>query len=260
MGLSSKTVKTQNTETVGPSAYSQPYIDAAAATLRPAYDQSMSVMNKFLPQLDNVASYYGDVMGGKFLNGNPFLDSVVNASNADITDSVNATFMPRFGSGYHAKALAKQLGDNEARLRYGDYATERGYMNNAAAQMPGVAATATALPMVPSQAYADSVNSLLGKYMTSNSSGTQKQSGGLLGSILGSALSLGAAAISDARAKEGISRVGQTDGGLPVYTFRYKGDPQIHMGVMAQDVAQLQPDALGPEVGGYMSVNYEEVR
>lgn len=255
MGLSSKTTKTTNTETVAPSAYSQPYIDAAAATLKPSYDQSQSVVSKFLPQLDNVASYYGDVMGGKFLNGNPYLDSVVNASNADITDSVNATFMPRFGSGYHAKALAKQLGDNEAKLRYGDYATERGYMNNAAAAMPGVAATATALPMIPAQAYADSVNSLLGRYMTANSNGTQKQSGGLLGSLL----SVGSAVLSDERLKENIRRVGQTDGGVPLYSYNYRNDPTPHIGPMAQEVAQLQPEALGPEVGGFLTVRYGEL-
>ena len=70
-----------------------------------------------------------------------------------------------------------------------------------------------------------------------------------------------AASGSDIRLKEDIRRVGQTDGGLPIYTFRYKGEPKVHMGVMAQDVAKSQPEALGPLIDGeYMSVYYGEVR
>ena len=82
-----------------------------------------------------------------------------------------------------------------------------------------------------------------------------------MGQMLLSGLSNAAMAVSDARLKQDIRKVGQTDGGLPVYTFRYKGEPQIYMGVMAQDVAQSQPEALGPLIDGeYMTVNYEEVR
>jgi hypothetical protein len=51
-----------------------------------------------------------------------------------------------------------------------------------------------------------------------------------------------------------------TDGGLPVYTYNYKGEGTPMMGVMAQEVAELQPDALGPVVGGYGSVFYGKVR
>lgn len=65
---------------------------------------------------------------------------------------------------------------------------------------------------------------------------------------------------SDARLKEDIRRIGSTDAGTPVYTYRYKGDSTYHMGVMAQDIAEDQPEAVGMHPGGFMMVNYRKVK
>lgn len=65
-------------------------------------------------------------------------------------------------------------------------------------------------------------------------------------------------AMSDRRTKENIRRVGITDGGLPVYTFNYIGDPQTQMGVMAQDVEKVDPEAV-KEFNGIKHVNYARV-
>lgn len=62
-------------------------------------------------------------------------------------------------------------------------------------------------------------------------------------------------ALSDRRAKENITQVGMLDNGLPVYTFKYKGGETVHMGVMAQDVEKVNPDAV-TEIGGIKHVNY----
>jgi hypothetical protein len=62
-------------------------------------------------------------------------------------------------------------------------------------------------------------------------------------------------ALSDRRAKEDITQVGTLDNGLPVYTFKYKGSDTTHMGVMAQDVEKVNPDAV-LEIGGIKHVNY----
>lgn len=72
---------------------------------------------------------------------------------------------------------------------------------------------------------------------------------------------LGAAALmfSDRRLKTDVSKVGKTDSGLPVYTYRYKGDPRMHMGVMAQDVEKTTPEAVH-EIGGYKAVDYSRVQ
>lgn len=80
----------------------------------------------------------------------------------------------------------------------------------------------------------------------------QARMGGLFG--LGSAL-IGALPFSDKRLKTDIRRVGQTDGGTPVYTYRYKGDDVTHMGVMAQEV----PEARVMDPSGYYRVDYSRV-
>lgn len=189
MGLSSKKQKSKSTETIAPSSFAQPFVTDAAQTLKPAYDESSAVAREYQPHLSGAADYYGDVMGGDYLGeGNPYLDDIVQSSNADITDSVNSQFMPRFGSGYHAKTLARTLGENESKLRFGNYAMERGYQNDAGRNLAGIATTATALPMIPSQGYTQGAGGLLGRYVTGTGQSETKQSGGLLGDLLGAAL------------------------------------------------------------------------
>ncbi len=72
-----------------------------------------------------------------------------------------------------------------------------------------------------------------------------------IGSAVGGALAAG----SDIRIKENIRKVGMTDGGLPVYIYNYIGDNLTHMGVMAQDVEKVNPDAV-TEMNGYKAVYY----
>ena len=60
---------------------------------------------------------------------------------------------------------------------------------------------------------------------------------------------------SDRRLKENIRRVGATDGGLPVYVYNYIGEPTMQMGVMAQEVELVNPDAV-TEMDGFKAVYY----
>ena len=84
--------------------------------------------------------------------------------------------------------------------------------------------------------------------------------GGLLEAIGGIAQGAGAAiAASDIRLKEDIKLLDREEDGLGIYEFRYVWDEpgsEPHIGVMAQEVEQLRPHALGPVVDGYMTVNY----
>lgn len=83
------------------------------------------------------------------------------------------------------------------------------------------------------------------------------QQSGLLGGLFG----LGSAAIlaSDRRLKHDVRRIGTTDNGLPVYTFRYNSDGSKHVGVMAQDVEKVMPWAVVEMDNGYKAVNYDMV-
>jgi hypothetical protein len=81
--------------------------------------------------------------------------------------------------------------------------------------------------------------------------------------IMGAVGSIGSAAVpfmfSDRRLKTDIAKVGETKKGLPIYTYKYKGDDTTQMGVMAQDVEKKTPKAV-KEVGGFKAVNYKLVK
>ena len=191
----SKKKKTQkSTTTVAPSAFAQPFVSDAASTLRPAYDEGMAIQRQFQPGLLAASQFYGDTIGGKYLDGNPYVDDMIAQGDREITDAVNSEFMGRFASGRHATALANALADNRTRLRFGNYNQERAYQNDAGRNLAGLATTATALPSIPSQTYTGGVGGLLGNYVTQDGKVVQKSSGGL-GGLLGTALSLGASFI-----------------------------------------------------------------
>jgi Chaperone of endosialidase len=71
------------------------------------------------------------------------------------------------------------------------------------------------------------------------------------------ALKLGTSLIpSDERIKDDIKKVGELFDGQPIYRFRYKGLPKVHVGLMAQDVERVRPDAV-TEYDGIKFVNYD---
>lgn len=74
--------------------------------------------------------------------------------------------------------------------------------------------------------------------------------GGLFG-LLGTGLSL----FSDRRLKQDIKRVGATESGTPIYTYRYVWGGPVMMGVMADEV----PDAASMHESGFLMVDYSEV-
>ena len=89
--------------------------------------------------------------------------------------------------------------------------------------------------------------------------------GGLmsLGGALGSAAIMNPAIFaSDIRLKENIKAVGYLPNGLPVYEYEFKpeykhiGGEGKHIGVMAQEVEQIMPEAVVEHPDGYKMVNY----
>lgn len=76
-----------------------------------------------------------------------------------------------------------------------------------------------------------------------------------LGSSLGGGLS-SLLAFSDERVKEDIEPVGETHDGQTLYSYRYIGDPEPRVGLLAQEVEDRDPGAV-VEIGGIKAVNYE---
>lgn len=98
-----------------------------------------------------------------------------------------------------------------------------------------------------------------GQSGTSSSTSKTKNSGGILGKIVGAAATIGS--FSDPRLKKNITKIGELLDGLGVYIWSYiwQPDSTTNVGVMADEVAELRPWALGPEVAGFMTVNYEKL-
>jgi hypothetical protein len=278
------------------------------------------------------AQYYSDVLGGKYLNGNPYLDSVVSQGTDAATKAVNqrmaASGMGAGVSTPYTGLLAKNVEDASNSLRFTDYnnqmdrmtqvggqadaqtnagnqirlnaGTAAGNLYNqdqqlkmgaasqadavrsdqvnqmlqagssqsglAQGQFAGVSpalsllSEAASIPYTGIAAYNGGITGLSSGYGTQTSTQDQDFTSGMTG-LLGSGLSGWASGgfkgLSDRRAKTLITKIADLADGLGVYAYRYifGGPPQ--MGVMADEVAQLRPWALGPKIGGFATVNYE---
>lgn len=196
MGLSkSKTKQTQQaTTTTTPAPVYAPQIDAAASTLKPAYDAAVANNAALMPRVNASLDYFQNTMSQP-LTSNPYLEGIIKNSNTDISNSVSSRFSSagRYGSGNMTGVLAKALADNENTLRYGDYTTQQGRADSAARSLLGGVGVSAALPQAAAGTYADQIKALLGGYTTGNSTGTStnQQSGGILQGLLG----LGGAAL-----------------------------------------------------------------
>jgi hypothetical protein len=77
--------------------------------------------------------------------------------------------------------------------------------------------------------------------------------------LLQGAMGVGSAfLLSDERTKEEIEPLGELNDGTNIYAFQYKGAPDKHIGVMAQEVEKRDPRAV-KEFGGLKHVNYARV-
>ena len=64
---------------------------------------------------------------------------------------------------------------------------------------------------------------------------------------------------SDVRLKKNITRLGVSPSGLPIYSFQYIwGGPTV-VGVMAQDLLALRPDAVRQNRFGFYAVDYDKI-
>ena len=66
----------------------------------------------------------------------------------------------------------------------------------------------------------------------------------------------GTTSVSDIRLKRDITKLTKLDNGLSLYRFRYLWSDTYYVGVMAQEVEQLVPDAVVRGSDGYLRVNY----
>lgn len=63
-------------------------------------------------------------------------------------------------------------------------------------------------------------------------------------------------ALSDPKAKTDKKKIAETDDGMPIYSFKYKGSPKTEIGLMATDVQKRKPSAVKRTASGLMAVDY----
>jgi hypothetical protein len=64
---------------------------------------------------------------------------------------------------------------------------------------------------------------------------------------------------SDVRLKRDIIALGRLDNGLTLYRYRYLWSEELFVGVMAQEVAELVPQAVTLMPEGYLAVDYAQL-
>ncbi len=64
--------------------------------------------------------------------------------------------------------------------------------------------------------------------------------------------------LSDIRLKENIKAVGKLNNGLTVYCFNFKGSPVSQIGLIAQEVREVNPQAVSENEDGFLMVKYDE--
>lgn len=89
---------------------------------------------------------------------------------------------------------------------------------------------------------------------TSQEKATEKPGiGGLIGQVFAGPAS------SDRRLKMNIISLRTLANGLGLYSYQYIGSPKRHVGVMADEVERIAPEALGPTIDGYKTVDYSKL-
>ncbi|AGH30728.1 virion structural protein [Sulfitobacter phage pCB2047-A] len=80
------------------------------------------------------------------------------------------------------------------------------------------------------------------------------QSQAAMGSAIGG--TGGLFSLSDERAKEDKQKIGETEDGMGIYSFKYKGQPKTEIGLMAQEVKKKKPGAVKKRPDGLFAVDY----
>ena len=154
------------------------------------------------PLADQAKAYAGDVLGGKYLNNNPYMNQMVDQARSGAFDAVNSGFgrSGMAGGTGHMQSLGRGIAQAELGTRANDYQQQQSRMdamaNNAGAisvsdlsALPyymQTAQTGATLPYVGAQALASGMGGLLGNQQTT----TQKQGwGGALAGLVGTGLS-----------------------------------------------------------------------
>ncbi len=208
MGLSSSKSSQKTTPVYAPQ------LEAMAGNVNSAYQSQAPKINAITDQLSTLvpgilerytqgdpnvsaaSSYNADVLSGKYLTGNPYLETMVMQAGNDARNQTAAALGVRGLNGGSAfgDIISRNVTEAGNTLRFNNYNTERGRMDSAAALAPSLAAaqylpidiatqiaTAQGIPLQAASGAAAATGGLLGAYTNSQT----KQGMNLFQSLLG---------------------------------------------------------------------------
>jgi hypothetical protein len=241
--------KTINGDNLKGNPYLQQQIDGALGDMSRAYSLTAK------PQME--ASM---VRSGSF--GNQGLQQMQMEQQRQLQETMARTAGDMRFNNYGMERQAQiNATNNAAQFDQGRYAdTDRLYQAGSAEQQQAL--NELQFPMQQFQSLSNILNPMqqiyAGKSGVQTSITPQSAQEGL--SAFMKLINGGGSVPSDRRLKEDIKKVGKTDDGLNVYTYKYKGLPsKTFMGVMAQDVQKRNPDAVESR-GGLLAVDYSKVK
>ncbi len=221
-----------------------PNIDVGDIRQR-SFDSQMALMNpefeKGFKQLEGRMSDRGIPIGSEIFN-----DQMGEYNRARDTSILGAS------------RTADLDASNEFQRQYGNALTEHNLPlqqlstlmgNSQSVQNPSFAPYSTASAQAPDVA-GNTWKAYQANVDAANQRNSQMASGALGIGQLGMAL------LSDERAKEDIKPIGKLFDGQTVYSYRYKGSFTPQIGLLAQEVEKVAPEAV-QEVGGVKMVHYD---
>lgn len=221
------------------------------------YEQA--IMRRLQPQLQQEQKSFDAQMANQGIPvGSEAYENAKRMFDQKQNDRLTSAVIGGFGIGQQARQQGFQ---EQAYLRNEP-------LNTLNAVRTGSQVTNPTFTSVPQQAYTGGTdylgaqqagyNAQLGAANAQNAANQSFTSG-----LMGLGGTLGAAAImSDIRTKKNIKYLGELTNGLPYYEFEYKdefkaiGGDGKHVGVMAQDVEKVYPEAVLVGNDGYKRVNY----
>jgi hypothetical protein len=181
-----------------------------------------------------------DLINRGFREGTPAFESELRRFSEQRNDAYNQLALTGRGQSVQEILAARNQPLNEiSALMSGSQVSQPNFINTPQSQVSGV----------------DYAGMVRDNYATEsgNYQGMMGGLAGLGGSVMGAGAKMFAA--SDRRLKDDIRPIGKAENGLTIYAFRYKGEQQTVIGFMADEVADIHPEAVG-EVGGYKVVDY----
>lgn len=232
---------------------------AAIATLRnQIVSRNQPFMDQQLAALQTQLANQGITDQGSQAYQNAMLNYNQGVNNFNL--GADQTAQNEYGQVFNQQMQARQQAiQEEAYARDRPLAEYTAFTSGNAPQMPQFANTPS-LAQQPADITGPTYAGYQGQ-LQANQIGAQNaasSNAGLFG--LGSA-GIGAAALlafSDERLKTNIEKVGERDDGIGVYTYDYKWGDGPYVGVMAQEVERVRPDAV-VNIDGAKAVAYSKL-